>query len=235
VAAGAGLGLLLLLLLWTAGVVPPPEALASRVAAISAVFPGPAGDAEVQRIPCPPLRRLRLYVVCTDGCEGVWRIVAVRGLRPENLANLNRTPPEPAEESRGRISAAVEREGLRLDAAGAREMIGCYLRLDGLHPDLVLEESDHRSLEEARGDDEAMRRVAEGLEDPGAIARVPVEETPEGFAARFLYWQTARADRPVLEIEYRLARDGQVLSVRARALSPGDGTASGSTPGTPPS
>ena len=234
VLAGAGLGLLLLLLLWTAGILRPPGGLVRRLAAWSAGVPGPAGEAEVEEIPCPPLKRLRLFVVCSDGCEGVWRIVGVRGLRPENLANLNRVPPEPMEETRSRINAAVAREGLRLDAEGARQMIGCYMRLDGLQPDLVLEESDEAAVEQARGDEEAMRLIAEGLDDPGAVGRVTVEETGEGFVARFLYWQTALADRPVLELEYRLARDGQIRSVQARARPSKDGTVSGNTPGTPP-
>ena len=226
VLAGAVLGLLLLWLLWTAGFLPPPEGLVRRLVAWSAGVQDPAAGAEVEEILCPPLRRLRLFVVCTDGCDGVWRIVGVRGLRPENLANLNRTPPEPMEDSRRRINEAVAREGLRLDAQGARQMIGCYMLLDGLQPDLVLEPADVEAVEQARGDEEAMRRIAEGLEDPGASERIPVEEAGEEFVARFLYWQTARADRPVLQFEYRLARDGRIRTVQARVHPAGPRTGS---------
>jgi hypothetical protein len=234
VLGGACLGLLVIALLWAAGALRPPEGITRRLAAYSAVFPGPVARARVERIPCPPLERLRLYVVCTDDCEGVWRIVGVRGLGPRNLVDLGRVPPEPTETTRERINAEIAAEGLRLDLAGAREMIGCYLRLDGLHPELVLEPADREAVEGARGDEEAMRRVAEGLDEPGAVGRIPVEEVADGFTASLLYWHTARDDRPVLEIEYRLRRDGRVESVRARPLTPVDGTASGSTPGTPP-
>ena len=65
-------------------------------------------------------------------------IVGVRGLLPKNLANLGRVPAQPAEESRSRINAAVAAEGLHLDGDAAREMIGCYLRLEGFLPELVL-------------------------------------------------------------------------------------------------
>ncbi|HKN47674.1 MAG TPA: hypothetical protein VJ144_06860, partial [Candidatus Polarisedimenticolia bacterium] len=208
---GALLAGSVLVTLWATGFADPPEAVSRRLALFSAVYPGALRKAVVERIPCAPLRRLRLYVVCTGGCEDVWRIVAVRGLMAENLQSLNRVPPEPPEEIRARIDAAVGRERLRLDVGGARELIGCYMRLDGRHPELVLLEPDREAVEAARGNEEALAAVAEALDEPAALSRVEVREIADGFASRFLYWDTAAPGRPVLELTWRLARDGRVL------------------------
>ncbi len=223
-----------LVILWAAGIADPPEAVSRRLAIFSAVYPGPLGKAVAERIPCAPLRRLRLYVVCTEGCEGVWRIVAVRGLAAENLQSLNRVPPEPPEEIRARISAAVGREGLRLDVGGARELIGCYMRLDGMHPELVLLEPDWQAVEAARGNEEALAAVAEALDEPSALSRVEVRETADGFASHILYWDAASPGRPVLELTWRLARDGRVLFFEAGPAPVRGGNGGGSIPGTPP-
>ncbi len=237
VTSGALLAVLVLLLLWAGRLLEPPEAVSRLSAIISAVYPGPTGAAVAERITCPPLRRLRLYAVCTEGCEGVWRIVGVRGLQATNLQNLNRLPPEAPEDVRRGFNAWIAREGLRLDAQGARQMIGCYMRLDALPPELILREADAVAVERARASgEEAMAALAESLDEPGALDRVAIEEGRDAFTARFLYWSTAEAGRPVLETVWRLARDGRLLSVEIRprpAIT--DGTASGSTPGTPPS
>ncbi|MBI1950789.1 MAG: hypothetical protein HYS34_05425 [Acidobacteria bacterium] len=216
VAAGAILALVAVVVLWGAGLVAPPEGLSRTIAALSALYPGPLRGAEIERIPCPPLESLRLYVVCTAGCAESWVIVGVRGLLPGNLANPGRIPPQPVEESRRRINAAVAAEGLRLDAGGAREMIGCYLRLEGFLPELVLTPAALVALEAAQGDEEEMRRVAEGLEAPDAVLRIDPETTPDGFRARLLYWDTARPGRPVLDLEFDLEADGVLRSLRAR-------------------
>jgi len=233
VVAGASLGSFLVTALWLTGVMPPPEALTRKVAAFSAVFPGSVGEAKVERIPCPPLRRLRLYVVCTQGCDDVWRIVGVRGLRPENLANLNRLPPEPEGEARRRFNLAVAREGLRLDLEEARDMLGCYMRLDGLHPGLILLDSDLPSVERARESEETMRRLAESLYDSGALSRITLTEFDGGFEGSLLYWDTTRPGRPVVEFHLKLAPDGRLIALRQREVSIVGHPAPGATPEAP--
>src|SRR5262249_21646035 len=71
--------------LWATALVDPPESVSRRLALLSSLYPESSRGAEVERIPCRPLRHLRLYVVCTGGCEETWVIVGVRGLWPENL------------------------------------------------------------------------------------------------------------------------------------------------------
>jgi len=230
--AGALVALVALVVLWDIDLIDPPEGATRTIAALSALYPRSIRDAAIERIPCPPLRHVRLYVVCTAGCEDTWVIVGVRGLRPDNLANPGRIPPQPVEESRRRIAAAVESEALRLDRQGAREMIGCYLRLEGLLPELVLTPADVVSLEAARGNEEEMKRLAEGLDDPDALSRVDPEDAGNGYRAHLLYWDTSRPGRPVLEIDFVLEKNGVVRSLDARPSLRG-GSASGSTPGTP--
>ncbi len=189
----------------------PPESLARRLAAFAAVYPGPVSEAQVERIECPPLRRLRFYVVCTQECEAVWRLVLVKGLRPTLLANLGRTPPEQLSITRHRINAAIGREALRLDAADAQEMVACYLRLEGLHPELVLTEAELAPVSEARAEGEdAMRRMTESLDDPLAARRIHVEASPEGYLSDLLYWDTWRTGAPVLRMRIGLAPSGQL-------------------------
>ncbi|HEU4403549.1 MAG TPA: hypothetical protein VFT43_15735 [Candidatus Polarisedimenticolia bacterium] len=230
-AALAGLGLLVL---WSLNLVAPPEGLSRRVAAFVAVYPGPWRESEVERIPCSPLREARLYVVCTQGCEDVWRIVAVRGLIVWPIANLGRLPPEAPDEGRRRFNEMIGRERMRLDPVQARDLLGCYLRLDGLYPELVVLESDLETIEGARGDDEATNRIMAGLEEAVGLSNIEVREAGRGFAARLLYWDVMAAGRPVLEMEFSLDRGGAVRAVRVREHPAPGGTASGSTPGTPP-
>ena len=214
--AGVVLGLLLVAGLWYGGWVPPPEGLSRRMAVLHAAFPGALREAEVERIDCPPLRRLRLYVVCTRGCEGLWRLVLVKGLQATTIANLSGTPPEPTNITRQRMNAAVGREALRLDLTQAREMIACYLRLDGLHPELVLPEGGIEAVEEARREGEAaMRRLEESLDERAASRRIAIEEVPQGYAADLLYWDVWREGSPVLRLRLDLARDGQLRGARA--------------------
>jgi hypothetical protein len=230
VAAGALLALLVLVALWGGGALSPPESLSRGIAALYAVFPGPVGEAEVERIPCAPLRRLRLYVVCTAGCGEIWRIVGVRGLRAVGLVNLNRIPTEPVEAARQRLNEAIAEERLRLDGAGAREMIGCYLGIAGLRPDLILTDPEFQALGNARGDEAALAALAARLEDPEALFRVAVREDGDGFSARILYWDTARIGRPVLEVDFLLAADGRLRAVFSREIGVTTGAPSG-TPG----
>jgi len=217
--AGIALGLFLLMGLWYGGWLLPPEGLSRRLAAFHAAFPGAMGEAQVSRIDCPPLRRLRLYVVCTRDCEGIWRLVLVKGLRATTLANLGRTPPDSPSMTRQRTNAAVGREAMRLDAGGAREMIACYLRLDGLRPELVLPPGGLDAVADARQEgDDAMQRLAESLDQREAVHRILVEEGPQGFEADVLYWDTWRTGHPVLRIRIGLARDGQMRALRAWQL-----------------
>jgi hypothetical protein len=218
---GVLLGAVLVGSAWFGGWVEPPEALARRVAAWAGVYPGPVGEAEVERIDCPPLERVRLYVVCTRGCEDVWRIILVKGLQATLLANLGRIPAEDLATTRRRINAAVGREALRLDPEGARAMVGCYLRLEGLEPGLVLPEGGLEAVEAARAEgEEAMRAYAISLADEGAVARIPIASTAEGFESAMLYWDTFREGHPVLRLRVRLARDGQVREMSAEPLTP---------------
>jgi len=89
-AAGILLGAMLVGCFWFAGWLAPPEALQRWAAAWTTLYPLPTGGAQVDLIPCEPLRRVRFYVICTEGCDGVWRIVAVKGLQTTQLANLAR-------------------------------------------------------------------------------------------------------------------------------------------------
>jgi hypothetical protein len=215
---GLAMGILVLGLLWFGGILTPPETLSRAVAVLSAVYPGPMGEAQIERIPCPPLAKLRFYVVCTRDCEEIWRIVAVKGLQPQVLTDLARIPPEPEGLARRRLNTAVGREALRLDDEGVREMIGCHLRLDGRYPELILPEGGLQDVESARPDEDAMRRLAARLDQPGALSRIRVQEVPTGFDSRFLYWDTFDSRRPVLEIWFQLARDGQLRQVRVRTV-----------------
>jgi len=113
VAAGAGIAAFGLVVLWAIGLAPVPEGVTRRLSAFEAVFPGRWTGAEVERIACPPLSGLRLYVVCTDGCDGIWKVIGVRGFRTLALVNLNRMPPEPTEEVRRRFNREIAKEALR--------------------------------------------------------------------------------------------------------------------------
>ena len=234
VAAGVLLGCGLLLLFWIAGIVEPPEGLSRALAVLAATYPGPGGRATSERIACPPLPRLRLYVVCTDDCEGVWRIVGVRGLAATNLANLNKLPPDSPETLRRAANGAIAAEGLHLDVRGARGLIGCYLRLAGLHPERVLRDGDRDRLEEARANLATLTAFAESLGDEGGVERIPILETPAGFTSRFDYWDTASAGAPIVTMTWRLRRDGTIDLYRASPPPLTDDSESGNTPGKPP-
>jgi hypothetical protein len=233
VLAGALVALVAVGALWATALVDPPESLSRALAVLSAVYPGPTGGAVVERIPCPPLKHLRLYVVCTNDCADTWVIVGVRGLSPENLANLGRLPPEPAEETRARIAAAVARDRLSLHREEAREMVACYLRLEGLAPGLVLSPLDVVALERARGSEEEMGRLAEDLDSPDAVSRIETEEGENGFRAALYYWDTELPGRPLLEMVFVLEKNAVLRSLDVKESLRG-GSATGSTPGTPP-
>lgn len=215
VVAGVLLGGAGLLLLWGSGLIEPPEGARRRFVAFGAAFPRPPGTVTVDPIPCAPLPRLRFYVVCTDECRDVWKVVGVRGLRVTTLASYNRIPPPADGERRLAVNGLIAREGLELDEAGARGLIGCHLRLEGLLPDLVLTELHLGALQRTEGDEEAMRLLAEGLRDPAALERLEVTPDGEGWRARFLYWQTGLAGRPAYDAEIALGRDGTLREFRA--------------------
>jgi hypothetical protein len=221
VIAGLFLGGCLVLAAWGTGFVSPPAQLARRAAAWSAVYPGPVGEAEVDPIDCAPLPRVRIYLVCTADCRGVRRLMAVRGLVATPLANLNRTPPEDLKVTRGRINAVITGERLRLDLEGAREMIGCYMRIEGLDPALVLSEDGLEDVTAARAaGDEAMRRLEEGFDDPHPLGRVRIEARPGGYQAVFLYWDTSRAGAPVLRLTIDMSEAGELHAMRAVQVEP---------------
>lgn len=204
---------------WFGGWVLPPEGLSRWVAKFVSVYPRSSREAQVAPIECLPLKRLRLYTVCTRDCQEVWRVVLVKGLQVTTLANLGRIPPETVAVTRRRINMAVGREALHLDEEGAREMIACYLRLDGLPPELVLSDGGERQVAEARATgEEAMRALAERLDDGHSSERIPIERTPQGFESEMTYWDIHRAGQPVLKIAVAIARDGQIRGVRASQM-----------------
>jgi hypothetical protein len=209
---GVLLGAVLVGAAWFAGWMEPPEGLARTAAAWAAVYPGDIGGAEVERIPCPPLDgRVRLYVVCTRDCEEVWQVVLVKGLQTSRISNPGRLPAEEPGTGRRRMNAALAQEGLSLDAAGAREMAACHMRLEGMQPALVLPVGGFERVAQAREQgEEWMRDYALALDDPSAVDRIPIEETGGGFAASLLYWDTYAAGRPVLRLTMRLLRDGRL-------------------------
>ncbi len=234
VLAGVLIGVLVLGALWWVNALAPPERLSRAVAAFYALYPASTGGAEVERIECSPLPSVRLYAVCTRGCDEVWRIVAVRGLQAEPLANPGRLPPEPPDLLQRRFNALVARQRLELDAEGARRMIACVMRLNGFHPELILRGNDIAAAMAAVGDDAAERAVVDRLTASPATDRMEVEEDPEGYRTRFYFWDTATLGRPVMDLDIRMDRRGLVRSVVTRPAPLTDGTASGNTPGTPP-
>lgn len=232
--AGMAIGSAALMLLIATGLVEPPESLSRRLAIIAATYPGPGGTVSIERIPCAPMRHLRFYVVCTDDCEGVWRIVGVHGLVADTLANLNKLPPDPPETMRRVANDAIAADHLRLSPGGARELIGCYLRLAGLHPERVLGGGDRERLERAGTSAADLEAFAESLDDTQATARIQVRESADGFASRFEYWDADAPGQPVVEMTWTLRRDGTIELYRARELPLKDDNGSGNTPGTPP-
>ena len=112
-------------------------------------------------------------------------------------------------------------------------MVGCYLRLEGFVPGLVLSPLDVVALEQARGSEEEMRRLAEDLASPDALSRIETEEGEDGFRAALYYWDTELPGRPLLEMQFGLERNGVLRSLEVKESLRG-GSASGSTPGTLP-
>lgn len=215
---GALLGSLLLGILWFGAILQPPEELSRRAAIWAAGGAGEGGPAIAERIPCPVLRRLRFYVVCRDGCETIWRIVGIRGLQPRILADLGRVPPEPPGAARRRINAEVAREGLTLLKEDAREMFGCYLRMDGLDPGLILPPGGRAGVASARGSDQAMLDLESRLRIQAALSRLPVSQSEGEFETRFEYLDTTSPGWPVVGIMLRIAADGRLLGVERRLL-----------------
>ncbi len=215
---GVVLGLLLLGTLWFGAILQPPESLSRRAAAWVAIFPDNGGQAIIERIPCPGLRKLRFYVVCMNDCESIWRIVGVWGLQPRILADLARIPAERPGVARRRINSAVAREKLTLDPEEAREMIGCYMRLDGLDPALILPAGGRAAVEAARGSEDAMLDLARDLGHQEALSRLHIRASAGGFDTRFEYWDTTHSGQPVVQIDVRIARDGQMLGVERNVL-----------------
>jgi hypothetical protein len=217
---GILLGAMLIACFWFRGWLTPPESLQRRVALWTTLYPLPTEGAAIELIPCEPLPRVRFYTLCTEDCEGVWRIVAVKGLQTLQLANLARIPPESVSATRRRINDVVQAERIRPDEDQMRQLIVFYLRLEGLAPELLLDEADRLAVEETReqGGD-AMSDLAERVAAGDPLARIPVERTEEGMEARLLYWDTNRAGWPVLELRFRLAANGEVRDVKVRRLS----------------
>ena len=236
---GVVLGAMLVGCFWFAGWLTPPESLQRRAALWATLYPLPAAAAEIDVIPCAPLKRVRFYVICTEGCDGIWRIVAVQGLETTQIANLARTPPESVTATRRRINEVVRAERLRPDDDEARGLIDFYLRLEGLAPARLLDEADRLAVEETRSQgEEALHDLADAIAAGNPLARIPIDRTAEGMESTLLYWHTARAGWPVLEMRFRLAADGEIREVRVRSLSsspvehdeagdgtPGEGTA----------
>ncbi len=207
--------------LWLAGVVDPPEGVRLRLAAYTAVYPGPVGTAAVENLPCAPLARVHFYVVCTEDCGQIWKIVAVKGLRVETISDLNRIPREKRGESRRRFNRVVAGEALRLDAIGAREMAGCLMRLDGTRTAFLLEEAELDAIEVAREDEPSLRRLAATLGQTDGLSRITIEESARGFDAHAYYLNTDRDGWPVQELRITIAPDGKVLEVTRRLVSSG--------------
>lgn len=213
VLGGAAVAAIAIVLLWGTGWMEPPEPLTRALARHAAVSTVEAGEAMVDRIPCPPLSRLRLYVVCTEDCAGVWRVIGVRGLRTMLLANPGRVPPEPREEAQRRINDAIAGDSLDLDEAGARAMIGCHLALDGMLPDLILSNTDRLRIEQASGDEDRLRVIAASLIDPESIERLRVDRAGDRWESTFDYWATELPGRPIYELRVVLKDDGRLDNV----------------------
>jgi hypothetical protein len=217
---GILLGGMLLALFWFEGWLTPPESLQRRVALWATLYPLPTEGADIDLIPCEPLPRVRFYVLCTENCDGIWRIVAMKGLQLIPLANPARIPPESVLATRKRINEVVGGERIRPDDDEARRLIVFYLRLEGLAPGRLLDEADRLAVEETRpqGED-ALHDLADRIAEGDPLARIPIERTAEGMDVKVFYWETSRAGWPVLELRFRLAANGEVREVRARRLS----------------
>lgn len=218
--AGLLLGALFVGGSWYAGWVTPPESVARRVGLWAMLYPASTDGAAIEPIPCAPLRRLRFYVVCTDGCEGVWRIFAMKGLRTFPLVNFLRTPPESVPATRRRINDLVTRERTSVTDDQARQMVEFYLLLDGLTSARLLTEADRLAVEETRPEgEEALKALADTIALGDASARIPIDRDDRGIVSTLLYWDTSRRGWPVLEMRFRLGGYGEVRDLKVRQLS----------------
>jgi hypothetical protein len=202
---------------WWLGWIDPPEAIARSLALRAAAAGGGAAGATLEAIPCPPLRRLRLYVVCTRECDGVWRVMGVSGLRSMLLSDPGRVPPEPPDVAQRRINDAVSDDRPAIDEAGAREMIGCHMRLSGLHPGLVLDAFDRARIAQADGDEDRLQAIAEGLFDSAGIERIGVERAADHWESTFDYWAVEEPGRPIDTLRVVLETDGRLRTVEILA------------------
>ena len=218
--AGLLLGGMLVGIAWFTGWITAPESLARRVALWATLYPASTAGGVIEPIPCEPLPRVRFYVVCTEECEGVWRIAAVKGLRTIQLANLARTPPESVPVTRRRINTIVRGERVLVTDDQARRMVEFYLRLEGLAPARLLDEADRGAVEETRTEgEEALQALAARIAEGDPLERIPIERDGGGLRSTLLYWDTARRGWPVVEMSFRMGGFGDVLDVRVRQLS----------------
>lgn len=218
---GAALGGLLVGVLWFGAILAPPESFSRHAAIWAAGATGDRGPATAERIPCPVLSKLRFYVVCTDDCASIWRIVGVWGLQPRVLSDPGRVPPEREGVARRRINTAVAREALTLDLESAREMIGCYMRLEGLEPELILPADGRAKVTSARGNDRAMSELYHQLDHPEALSRLDVKESGGEFVTRFEYLDALVPGWPVVGIYVRIASDGRMLGAERWVIDEG--------------
>jgi hypothetical protein len=220
-AFGALLGAAIVVVLWSLGWVEAPEVVVRRVAIFSTVYPAPRAGVTLTRVPCPPLEPARLFLVCTPGCETISRVILMRGLKATLLLDEARLPPESESVARQRINTVIRDQRLRLDADSAREMVACYVRLEGLSPELVLPPGGAESVEAARAEGgAALQALADRLRQSDAVNRIEVTDTGEGFEARMLYWDTSRDGAPILSLGIRIAPNGEVRGVTAAPLAP---------------
>ena len=144
----------------------------------------------------------------------------VRGLSAAVLIDEGRLPPESESAARQRINTVIRAQGLRLDLESARGMIGCYLRLEGYAPEMVLPPGGVESVEAARAEgEEALRALAGRLVEPDALARIDVRDTGAGFEGALLYWDRSRDGWPILKFTITLAPNGEVRAVAAAAVA----------------
>ena len=220
-AFGAILGGVVVFTAWVFGWVEPPESVLRRAVIFGTIYPAPREDATLLPIECPPLHPARLFVVCTRDCEAIWRVVLVRGLGTTLLIDQGRLPPESESVTRQRINAVIRAQHLSLDVASAREMIGCYLRLEGFAPELVLPPDGVSAVEAAReGGREALVALVGRLEASATLERIEVRDAGDGFEGSMLYWDTAGEGDPILSLSIRLGRNGEIRAVASRPLGP---------------
>lgn len=213
-ALGGLLGAVVVAGAWAFGWVDAPESVVRRVVIFSTLYPVPRDDVSLRAIECPPLRPARLFVVCTQGCDAISRIVLLRGLQATLLVDQGRLPPESESVARQRINTVIRAQHLTLDLASAREMIACYLRMEGYSPDLVLPPDGESAVEAAReAGPGALDALVDRLEASRTLERIEVRAAGDGFEGTMLYWDTAGQGNPILRLGIRLGRNGEVRAV----------------------